>query len=339
MISSKICVQKRFIFQPWLLLALAIVLFNPISIFAEAIKIRATGFAVRDMVEDSNGIIWIATFGNGLWKYDHGRVSVFAPKAGPGPFPMISNLLLDKNRLWLATAGGGCVCLNLATEMLEPVEQALGFEKLHGLLKTSAGEMIIGAVGSGTATLVESDRVPTWESVAARPLQHLSWVNDIAEWQGKVWLATACGLYYTPADNFRQNWDPRSASLGEGANCMQAYRGLLYIGTTTRGVFALKSGKQPYPIRNTYGEIYFLTKFKDLLIAGGQFGLWTVQETTGKEVARFPELPAKSQLVTKNNTLLIGTMDGRIIETEDLQEFKLLLNLQQHGPEEPADAK
>ncbi len=152
-------------------------------------------------------------------------------------------------------------------------------------------------------------------------------------------MATACGLYYTPAENFRQNWDPRSASLGEGANCILAHRGLLYIGTTTRGVFAMKQGKQPYPVRNTYGEIYFLTRFKNLLLAGGQFGLWTVSEKTGKEVARFPEMPAKSHLVTKNNTLLIGTMDGRIIETEDLQEFKLLLNLQQHGPEEPTNAK
>lgn len=331
-------VQQSIIFRRGLILCVVFFIILAAACAANSLRICATGFAVRDMVEDEAGNLWIATFGNGLWRKNADKIEIFSTPAANDPFPMISNLLLEKNRLWIATTGGGCVCLNLQSKELEPIKQAPGFEKLHGLIKTSHGAMLIGSVGSGTAILRHFNKKPAWEAISPRNLQHLSWVNDFYEWQQQLWLATNIGLYSTAAAEVDRSWSPRSAGLGEGANCLKAYDGLLYIGTTTRGVFAMKPGKQPYPLRNTYGEIYFITRFAGKLLAGGQYGLWELDEKAGREIARFPDIAAKSHLVTNNNTLLIGTMDGRIIKTEDLNEFTLLLNLQQHGAEEPDNA-
>jgi hypothetical protein len=91
----------------------------------------------------------------------------------------------------------------------------------------------------------------------------------------------------------------------------------------------MKPGKQPFPIADTFGEIYFVTRFRDKLIGGGKYGLWEIKNKKGYQISSFPDFAAKSFLVTKNNTLFIGTMDGRIISTEDLKEFNHVLNLQQ----------
>ena len=300
------------------------------------IKVSYANYTIRDMIEDSQGNIWIGTFGLGLWKYANGRPQPFIADAKNRPYPMISNLLLDGSRLWIATAGGGCDCLNLKSGKFFDFSQTDGFKKLHGLIKTSHGDVITGSVGSGTA--IFNPEHSSWQPVTDRTLQHLSWVNDLYEWKQRLWLATNCGLYSTPVEAVKKSWQPTSAGLGEGANCLFASGDKLFIGTTSRGVFAMKTGKQPYPIRNTYGEIYFIASFRNRLIAGGQYGLWELNETSGQEIAKFPAIAAKSCLVTKNS-VYIGTMDGKIIGTEDLNEFNLLLNLQQHGPEELGNAK
>ncbi|MFZ5953002.1 MAG: two-component regulator propeller domain-containing protein [Candidatus Rifleibacteriota bacterium] len=304
----------------------------PGSLLAE-ISIYYENFTIRDMVEDDHGSVWIGTFGMGLWQYREGQLKKYEVSQGEKPYPMISNLMLIGKSLFIATAGGGCVRLNLEKNVLEPIRQLTGFDRLHALFAADDGKIYIGSVGSGTAVL--NSATSAWEPLSERTLQHLSWVNDINQWNSNICLATSCGLYFNPIES--KKWQPVSAGLGEGANFLfPAKEDRLYIGTTSRGVFVMKPQKQPAPVRNTYGEIYFLTRFRQKLIAGGQFGLWELDEEKGsaREISNFPDMAAKSFLVTKKNILLIGTMDGRIIYTDDLKEFKLLLNLQQHAAEE-----
>ncbi len=301
----------------------------------EALQICHGNFTVRDLVEDANGTIWAGTFGMGLWKISGGSAQLFVSQPPGQLFPMICNLLLDGNLLWIATAGGGCLGFDLNRQAFLPIKQNANFNKLHGLFKTSSGHLLIGSVGTGTAILDNNE----WKPISPRTLQHLSWVNDINEWNDRIWLATSAGLYHTDLKKLTENWHPISAYLGEGANFIYPDGNEMLIGTTARGVFRLRPGKQPAPVRNTYGEIYFITRFKNHLIAGGRYGLWEINATAAREISNFPDLVAKTFLVTKNNTLLVGTEDGKIIETEDLRGFKILLNLQQHGLEEPNDAE
>lgn len=306
----------------------------PKQVFSTNLNIPAYCSTIRDMVEDTKGNIWVATFGAGLWKITPKGNKKFSGTSGQTLFPMISNLLLEDNYLWAATAGGGCVCINLNSGAILDIAQLPGFEKLHALYRTSQKDLLIGSVGSGTAMLI----IDAWQSVSNRVLQHLAWVNDITEWEGKLWLGTANGLYSTSPIQLQRTWAPTSAGLREGVNHLLPTGKLLYISTTTSGVFMMKPGKQPIPVRNTYGEIHFVTNFKGKIIAGGKYGLWEIKDGKGKEISNFPTVIAKSFLRTRKNLLLIGTLDGKILETEALKDFSIRLDLNDSRSEETRNA-
>ncbi|GAB4277712.1 MAG: hypothetical protein Kow0029_20610 [Candidatus Rifleibacteriota bacterium] len=287
------------------------------------------------MVEDDQGNIWIGLFGGGLWKHSGNATTRFYDKTAGQPFPMISKLKIYDNQLWIATAGGGCVCLDLQNKRFKEIRQCPGFMKLHGLLKTAAGEYLIGSVGSGTAILDESTEPPQWKPISSRTLSHLAWVNHLGEWQGKLWLATTNGIYSTDSVALATNWKPVSAGLSEGINHFCSHGGKLYLATASRGVFYMKPGKQPVPVRNTYGEIHFITIFKNRVIAGGRYGLWEISDdNVAREITNFPQLVAKSALVTRKNFLMIGADNGVILITNNLRDFETFLKIREFEFEE-----
>jgi hypothetical protein len=310
-------------------------------VIGKALNLRAGHLTIRSMVSDKDNNLWIGTFGAGLWLYKNNELQRFSDKQTDQPFPMISNLKIYNGNLWIATAGGGCVCLKLPEKRFIAVKQHKDFLKLHGLFMTSNNDLLIGSVGSGSAFLDKTSTPPAWLPVKKRFYTHLGWVNCIDEWQNKIWLGTHTGLYSTANKNLVKNWEPKSAGIYEGVNFIFPTPELLYIATTSSGVYVMKPGKQPGPVRDTYGAIHFITRFNDRLIAGGEYGLWEIKQGKGFKIGHYKGGCAKSSLITQKNTqkmLLIGTLDGRITITENLTDFNLLLDLREYSSEETTDA-
>ncbi len=327
----------------WPIMAIFFILFIQISapVIGKALNLPAGHLTIRSMVSDSDNNLWIGTFGAGLWLHKNGELQKFSDKQTGQPFPMISNLKIYNKKLWIATAGGGRVCLKLPEKKIIPIKQHEDFLKLHGLFMTSNHELLIGSVGSGSAFLDKTATPPAWLPVKNRFYTHLSWVNCIDEWQNKIWLGTHTGLYHTDNKKLVHNWEPKSAGLYEGVNFIFPTPGLLYIATTSSGVYVMKPGKQPGPVRDTYGAIHFITRFNDRLIAGGEYGLWELKQGKGFKLEGYKQGCAKSSLITQKNTqklLLIGTLNGKIISTDNLTDYDLLLDLREYGSEETTDA-
>ncbi len=291
---------------------------------AAAVSIPAASTTIRSLAFDNQGRLWIATFGEGLWLRDNSGLRRFREESSDRPFPMINNLLVCNRYLYVATAGGGCLRLNTDSFRFDPLKQTPGFEKLHALYASASGTVYIGSVGSGTAVLANDE----WKPLKANESISFAWVNSVLEWQNQIWLGTATGLYKTSANGL---WKPVSAELPRAINCLLLHNNVLYAGTTDRGVYIIHPGKYPEPVTGTIGQINFLVNYSDGVVAGGDLGIWVVGDKNTRDITSGIEYP-KCACSNGKNILHIGTTDGKIFMTEDLQKFALILSI--NGPEE-----
>ncbi|MDD3147932.1 MAG: hypothetical protein PHD82_11555 [Candidatus Riflebacteria bacterium] len=297
-----------------------------IAAYATAATLPAGATTVRSIAVEGNGRIWVATFGNGLWVVDETGPRRFTDSKTDQPFPMINNLLLSGNRLFIATAGGGCVALNTTTLQFEKITQARGFEKLHALTRAADGSIYIGSVGSGSAVL-QND---AWQPLTQKESSQLSWVNSIVEWQGYLWLGTATGLYRNKSGS---PWKPSAGELRRAINCLHVHENTLYAGTTDRGVYAIKPDDYPVQVSQTLGPINFLTSYDGQVLAGGNMGLWSIKNAQASEITSGIVDP-KCVFADDKKNLLIGTLDGKIYVSNDGTLFRLKLTFKENGLEE-----
>lgn len=296
----------------------------PLLVIADEAKLPAYATTIRSLAIEGNGRLWVAAFGRGLWQIDAAGPRRFE-KDGL-PFPMINNLMLSGGKLYIATAGGGCLRLDTASLAFEPLQQAAGFEKLHALMQTSDDRVFIGSVGSGTAVL-QGD---TWQPMKSNESSQLAWVNSIAEWQNQLWLGTATGLYRNVASG---TWRPQAAELRRAVNCLLVHNGILYAGTTDRGVFAIETDGYPQQVNGTLGPVHFLLAYGDELLAGGDLGFWRIKNVDATEIA-VPFNDAKCAAVDTKKILYIGTVDGKIYKSDDAKNFIHTMSFTENGLEE-----
>lgn len=296
----------------------------PLLAAAGEAKLPAYATTIRSLAVEGNGRLWVAAFGRGLWQIDAAGPRRFE-KDGQ-PFPMVNNLMLSGEKLYIATAGGGCLRLNTETLEFEPLTQAPGFEKLHALMQTSDGRVFIGSVGSGTAVL--NDNV--WQPMKVDESSQLAWVNSIVEWQNQLWLGTATGLYRNVASG---TWRPQAAELRRAINCLLVHNGILYAGSTDRGVFAIEADGYPRQVNGTLGPVHFLQAYGADLLAGGDLGLWNIKIVDSVEIA-LPFNDAKCAAVDAKKILYIGTADGKIYKSNDAKNFIHTMSFTENGLEE-----
>lgn len=302
----------------WLVLIwLSAILVSSIAT-ASSVKIAADSATIRSMVFDQHGRLWIGTFGFGLWFKDGGAITKFYDQASQQPFPMINNLMIDQNNLWIATAGGGCMALDTDNLRFSETGQHPGFMKLHALTRTSTGKILIGSVGSGSAFLLDNKWKPFYEN---QPIS-LAWVNSIIEWNNRLWLGTATGLYSTELDIAK--WKPQAAGLNRGINNLLVHENKLYIGTNSSGVYVLRPDEEPVKIAGTFGAVHYLVVHRDELYAMGDATLWKIVQNAAESI-NAPFENAKCAVVDSKKNLFIGTMDGKIYRSENGTDYKLII--------------
>ena len=296
----------------------------PLLASAGEAKLPAYATTIRSLAVEGNGRLWVATFGKGLWQIDAAGPRRFE-KDGQ-PFPMVNNLMLNGEKLYIATAGGGCLRLNTESLDFEPLQQATGFEKLHALMQTSDGRVFIGSVGSGTAFL-DAD---AWRPMKVDESSQLAWVNSIAEWQNQLWLGTATGLYRNVASG---TWRPQAAELRRAVNCLLLHEGILYAGSTDRGVFAIEGDGYPRQISGTIGPVHFLQVYDGAVLAGGDLGFWSIKNVDATEIS-VPFDDAKCAAVDTKKILYVGTVGGKIYKSDDAKNFIHTMSFTENGLEE-----
>ena len=159
--------------------------------------------------EDRNGNLWFGFYDGGLVKYANGRFTNFSGAANL-PSGGIFGLLVDaKNRLWLASSGGGvAVVEDLQANDLKfrriTTEQGLATDNTRCLTEDSAGNIYVGTVRGIDRIAPETEQIRHFSTSDGLSGDFVS--VAFRDKSSTLWFGTSNGLSrFEPQADFIQN--------------------------------------------------------------------------------------------------------------------------------------
>lgn len=167
--------------------------FKPFDIQTDAgIKINAP---VGRLITDRNQNIWIATGGQGLFRYDVAN-NELKQYTSPGKTnsDFITSLLLDRlGTLWIATRSAGISKYNPTLDLFQEVTQLPNI-RIISLLEDYKGNIWAGTIQDGLF-LLDKSKMTLVHKLKPQSKKHLFQIRSMAEWEsGELFLATDEGL-------------------------------------------------------------------------------------------------------------------------------------------------
>ncbi|MDU1890123.1 MAG: two-component regulator propeller domain-containing protein [Dysgonomonas sp.] len=145
-----------------------------------------SGKVVRDILEDKNGIIWIATEDAGLNRFDPEtrEFKSYNLSAANNDHDNIQALCLDDDKLWVSVYTKGLILLDTKTEKIKHYGQDKISLQIYSLHKDKSGNIWAGNTNGAYIYDKETDRFKKFEEVGN------FYFNDIKEdYLGNIWLA------------------------------------------------------------------------------------------------------------------------------------------------------
>ncbi len=285
---------------------------------------------VTSIVKDTSGFVWIGTQ-NGLNRYDGFETKVYTKQNSDISSNDISDLFLDaKNRLWIATFGGGLNLYNAEQGGFKVFKSSedpnsIGSDQLNTIFEDSKGNLWIGTEnGLSVFKEAQSKFVNYRHSDEFNSISHNS-VNDIFQTEnGDLWIGTFGGglnrfdykkkhfQHIKPPEPYLSSfiytihsWDNESILLGTNGE------GLLLYNTTT-GKFS--NYLQDLGVEKDVDIVRALARdrFGVLWIGTDGNGLFRIEGATGK-TPKIKNFLYNSHL----NSSLSGNAIYEIMEDED----------------------
>jgi signal transduction histidine kinase/ligand-binding sensor domain-containing protein/CheY-like chemotaxis protein/AraC-like DNA-binding protein len=169
-----------------------------------AVPVR-TAARAKGIAEDSQGNIWIACDGSGVFKVDADTRELEFPQEINKKLDTrhVSALCFDRSGdLWIGTWGSGAYKINMRTYAAQhyPVEaKGFGDNKVFTIFEDSRNTIWLGSVGSGLFFFdTKSSRfVGLNEEMKADYIRRSAYVTTILEdAHGALWVGTLFGLYH-----------------------------------------------------------------------------------------------------------------------------------------------
>ena len=221
---------------------------------------QAQGQFVQALTQDRQGRTYIATEGQGVWRYDPNapaasRYTQFTTKDGLGSDDVYALLVDKKDRLWAGTLRGVSVYSGKAWKTYGPVEGVGGFRVFALASCPTTGDVWIATEGGLTRYLLAQDRWKQYGRNSGLPSDAVQALAFNA--RGDVFVGTqADGITISTAQSGYGTWKtvggplkPPHAPTGSGLptsliNCLlSAKDGTLYTGTTAGLAHSSDSGK------------------------------------------------------------------------------------------------
>ena len=160
---------------------------------------------IYDLHEDRDGCLWMASMGNGLFRFaPNGEVLHLTTKEGL-PSDFVRCVIEDREgNIWAGTEGGGLCRLKPATFTSFGTRQGLSSDQVVSVFEAKAGEMWIGMNGDGLDRLTgtQVDRFG-----AEQGLMNGHVWSVVEDRHGVVWAGTWDGLFRLDQNRFAPQTD------------------------------------------------------------------------------------------------------------------------------------
>lgn len=155
---------------------------------------------IYDLHEDRYGCLWVASMGNGLFRFaPDGEVLHLTTKEGL-PSDFVRCVIEDREgNVWAGTEGGGLCRLKAATFQSFGTRQGLSSDQPVSMFEAKDGALWIGMNGDGLDRLM-GERVDHFG--AAQGLMNGHVWSVLEDRQGVVWAGTWDGLFRRDQDRF-----------------------------------------------------------------------------------------------------------------------------------------
>lgn len=188
-----LCADKRG--NIWVGMPKGVRVFNGKDLSAIAQYEAASGFSdntVNDLFCDVEGNLWLATDGDGLFKFSEGVFGRYDNSNGL-PGKIVMGLVRNQNdNLYIATREGGLVEFDCDSKKMTPIDVSpLKGQAINCITQNKAGELLLGKVNGG-AMLYSGGR---WQTIKLNEEANKG-VNGIYCDGDKTWFATNKGCYY-----------------------------------------------------------------------------------------------------------------------------------------------
>lgn len=209
---------------------------------------------VFSILEDSNGMVWLGTWGSGLYRYDkkNGRLDNFR-KNYKDSTSLSSDIVIalyeDRNaQLWIGTKGGGlCRIMNDANEDNLQFEAytnryndttSLSHNDVYCILQSSKGDLWLGTGGGLNKMIVkhtpEGTRVLFKAYMEKDGLPNNTVYGILEDKEGNFWMSTNKGISrFNPTQSVFTNFDIHDGIQSNEFHLnayMQDNKGRIYFG-------------------------------------------------------------------------------------------------------------
>lgn len=160
-----------------------------------------TNSLIFDLYEDDHSQLWVATEGNGLYRYNtNGTVLHLTTKDGL-PTDFVRCVTEDREgNMWLGMEGGGLCRLKPPVFQTLNTHAGLSSDQLLSVCEASDGSFWIGMDGNGLDHLLSSGKVVHYDSSQGLINGH-AWAV-VQDHQGAIYVGTWNGLFKLEGDRF-----------------------------------------------------------------------------------------------------------------------------------------
>jgi ligand-binding sensor domain-containing protein/serine phosphatase RsbU (regulator of sigma subunit) len=235
------------------------------------------------MLEDSDGNVWLGTYGGGVSRYDGKNFTHYTEAQGLSNNVVLSMAQDTKGDIWIGTNGGGLTCYDGLQFAHYGAASGLGNTVVHCMMEDSRGRMWFGTGGGGA---VSYDGKNFTRYTAQTGLGHGVVLCMMEDRNGRIWFGTeGGGVVCLDGDRFIRLDEKTFPALRTVRAMAQDAEGHIWFATLDSGAMRydgralVQFGEQEGMISNSlvailqdrFGHLWFASNVKGVCSYDGQY--------------------------------------------------------------------